>query len=103
RLILFKLRSRSERLLDDRIQGGVGINQRERGKVQIRRHKFDGRIEAQYLREPSAGDALLFDNLAQRELIALLLHSHAQSVAFERKTGFDGALDLSVVIGGNLK
>src|SRR6266516_1973288 len=97
-LALFQFGTRPERLLHQRIQRSVGFNERQRHEVGVLRNQFHSGVEMQDLGETRRGHALLFECLAQSELISLRLHLHPKFVAFECDADADCIMQLLLII-----
>ena len=95
---LFQLRPRRLRADDERVEGDVLFEQRQRGQFGFLGHEFDLGLEAERLCEPGGGDALLLPGLAELDVILLRLHLRSERVAFESNARFDRPLHLRRVI-----
>ena len=62
------------------------------------RNQFHAGVEMQDLGETRRGHALLFECLAQRQLIPLRLHLHAKFIAFECNADADRLMQLLLII-----
>jgi len=85
-------------LLDEGVEGCVGLDQLERSQFGFLRDEFNSGFEMENLGEASGGDALTFDGLAEGGLASLFLDGDAEQVAFEGDAGIERVLKLALVI-----
>ncbi len=98
RRALLRFWSRRQSLRDKIAEWLLRRNNRERHDARIARHELDGWIEMQNLNELCRSKSRIFFRSPQRDLVALLLHFHAQRITFESDARAHRAVDLGCVV-----